>query len=140
LFFLGLMAMLTSIFFPCNSPQLFLCCNDLHYWHKQFCFDPPNNLHPKRKSPSYPYPGMALIFALYIIFSKIYILSRYYMTISLFWYPEIRISFWISKNLISRRFQKWCPKWYPVRISGFLGYPPNTENYLLKSYLLRAFQ
>ncbi len=53
---------------------------------------------------------------------KIYV-HILYDYISLFWYPEIRISFWISKNLISKRFQKW----YLVRISRFVGYPPNTS-------------
>jgi hypothetical protein len=82
LFFLGLMAKSTSIFSLVtnytNTYCFFLCCNGLN-WLPQFCFDPPNNLHPKPKSLSYPYLGMDLISALYIIFSKKIILSRYYM-------------------------------------------------------------
>jgi hypothetical protein len=83
IFLKGLMAKSTSIFSlvtTYNSTyNSFFHCNDLH-WHPQFCFDPPNNLHPKPKSLSYPYPSMDLMFALDIIFSKEIILSNYYMT------------------------------------------------------------
>jgi hypothetical protein len=112
-FFLGLMVAPTTNFSLVMAyivaHNSFFHCNGLH-WHPQFCFDPPNNLHPKPKSLSYPYLGMDLISASNIIFSKenyIYIL---YDQISLLSYLEIRISLQISKListiLISKGFQK----------------------------------
>jgi len=120
LFFLGLMvvptkknSLVTSYISTHNS--FFFFCNGLH-WHPQFCSDPPNNLHPKPKSLSYPYPSMDLLSALDIIFSK----NIFYLNI--IWLDII--------ILISRGFQKWYPGRYPVRISKFSRYLPNTGSNL----------